>query len=176
MVNNDTLRRIRYVFDYNDTQMVGIFRLGGSQLTRDQLCNWLKKEEEEEYVVCEDKEFSVFLNGLIIQNRGLKGDSPPKPDERLTNNMVLMKLKIAMDLKSEDVLGIMQLAEFRVSKHELSAFFRKPGHKHFRECLDQFLRSFLNGMKLKYRDKQVVEKAFDWNESEKVKKPRKRFS
>lgn len=174
MVNNDTLRRIRYVFDYNDTQMVGIFRLGGMQVTRQQLCEWLKKDDEEGYVVCNDPECSVFLNGLIIQNRGPKEDSPPAPDERLTNNMVLMKLKIALNLKSEDVLGIMLLAEFRISKHELSAFFRKPGHKHYRECLDQFLRNFLNGMKLKYRDKQVVEKVFDWADSTKSKKKKKK--
>jgi len=39
-----------------------------------------------------------------------------------------------------------------ISKHELSAFFRKPGHKHYRECKDQVFRNFLNGVQLKYRD------------------------
>jgi uncharacterized protein YehS (DUF1456 family) len=62
-----------------------------------------------------------------------------------------MKLKIALNLKAEDVLGILELAEFRISKHELSAFFRKPGHKHYRECKDQILRNFLQGLQLKYR-------------------------
>jgi uncharacterized protein YehS (DUF1456 family) len=62
-----------------------------------------------------------------------------------------MKLKIALNLKAEDVLEILELAEFRISKHELSAFFRKPGHKHYRECKDQILRNFLQGMQLKYR-------------------------
>jgi uncharacterized protein YehS (DUF1456 family) len=47
---------------------------------------------------------------------------------------------------------ILELAEFRLSKHELSAFFRKPGHKHYRECKDQILRNFLQGMQIKYRD------------------------
>jgi len=63
-----------------------------------------------------------------------------------------MKLKIALNLKAEDVLEIMELAGFLMSKHELSAFFRKPGHKHYRECKDQILRNFLKGMQLKYRN------------------------
>ena len=76
----------------------------------------------------------------------------PIAEDFLTNNMILMKLKIALNIQAEEVLGLLQLSEFRVSKHELSAFFRRPGHKHYRECLDQFLRHFLNGMKLHYRD------------------------
>jgi uncharacterized protein YehS (DUF1456 family) len=153
MLNNDILRRIRHVFDFNDTKMIGLFRSGGTTVTRDQLSVWMKKEEEPDFVMCDDSTFSTFLNGLIIGNRGAKENSPPAPDARLTNNMILMKLKIALDLKSEDMLEIVHLAEFRISKHELSAFFRKPGHKHYRECLDQFLRNFLSGMTLKYRGK-----------------------
>ena len=62
-----------------------------------------------------------------------------------------MKLKIALNLKADDVLGILDLANFRISKHELSAFFRRPDHKHYRECKDQILRNFLKGIQLKYR-------------------------
>ena len=67
-------------------------------------------------------------------------------------NSVFRKLKIALDLKADDVLDILGLANLRISKHELSAFFRKPDHKHYRECKDQVLRSFLKGVQLKYRD------------------------
>ncbi|MCK5739315.1 DUF1456 family protein, partial [bacterium] len=58
---------------------------------------------------------------------------------------------IALNLKAEDMLEILALAGFRMSKHELSAFFRKAGHKHFRVCKDQILRNFLKGAQLKYR-------------------------
>ena len=134
-------------------KMIGIFKLGGLSATRAQLSVWLKKEEDEGFIELNDSTFSSFLNGLIINNRGARGDSPPEPDSYMTNNMVLMKLKIALNLTSENFLEIMELAEFRISKHELSAFFRKEGHKHYRQCLDQFLRNFLNGLKLRYRDK-----------------------
>ena len=63
-----------------------------------------------------------------------------------------MKLKIALNLREEDVIRIMELADFVVSKPELSAFFRKSGHKHYRVCKDQILRNFLHGVQLEYRD------------------------
>jgi len=73
-----------------------------------------------------------------------------------------MKLKIALNLKAEDVLEIMGLAGFCLSKHELSAFFRKPDHKHYRDCKDQVLRTFLKGMQLKYCDNTELKAGFKW--------------
>lgn len=176
MINNDVLRRVRYVFDFDDSTMIKLFRLGGLTVTREQLSAWLKQEEDPDYEWCNDKQFSIFLNGLIIENRGAKEETPPAPDSKLTNNMVLMKLKIALNLKSEDMLEILQLAEFRISKHELSAFFRKPGHKHYRECLDQFLRNFLNGLKLKYRDKATLKDPIDWSSKPKKSAPKQKLA
>jgi len=61
-------------------------------------------------------------------------------------------MKIALDLKAEDVLSILGLANLHISKHELSAFFRRPDHKYYRSRKDQILRNFLKGVQLKYRD------------------------
>jgi uncharacterized protein YehS (DUF1456 family) len=88
---------------------------------------------------------------LINDKRGKKEGPQPDPEQRLTNNIIFRKLKIALDLKAEDVLEIMDLANLRMSKHELSAFFRRPDHKNYRDCKDQILRNFLNGVQLKYR-------------------------
>jgi len=89
---------------------------------------------------------------LINDKRGKKEGPQPEPEQRLTNNIIFRKLRIALDLKAEDVLEIMIMAGLRISKHELSAFFRRPDHKHYRECNDQILRNFLKGLQLKYRD------------------------
>ena len=62
-----------------------------------------------------------------------------------------MKLKIAFNLKADETLALLALNDLEISKHELSAFFRKPGHKHHRACKDQVLRNFLQGLQLKYR-------------------------
>ena len=151
MDNNDLVRRIRYIFDFGDKHLVDIFALAGATVTKSELEGWLTKEDEEGYVPFRDKQLAYFLNGLIIKNRGLKGDTLPKAESSLTNNMVLMKLKIALDIKSDDFMEIMKLADLRVSKHEISALFRKPGHKHYRACMDQFLRNFLIGLTHKHR-------------------------
>jgi uncharacterized protein YehS (DUF1456 family) len=88
---------------------------------------------------------------LINDKRGKKKGAQPEPEQRLTNNIVFRKLRIALSLKAEDILEIMGLSGACMSKHELSAFFRRSGHKHYRECRDQILHNFLKGVQLKYR-------------------------
>lgn len=152
MTNNDVLRRIRYTFDYSDVKMVEILALAGLTVTREQVGAWLKKDDDPAFQACLDVELASFLNGLIIERRGKKEGVQPEPEQRLTNNIIFRKLKIALDLQAEDVIEILALADVQISKHELSAFFRKPGHKNYRTCQDQILRNFLNGMQLMYRE------------------------
>ena len=152
MTNNDILRRLRYIFDFNDSKMIAIFGLADYQVTRAQISDWLKKDDDPAYQECNDTQLAIFLNGLINDKRGKKEGAQHEPEKRLTNNIIFMKLKIALNLKAEDVLEILGLVDFRMSKHELSAFFRKPGHKHYRNCQDQVLRKFLKGLQLKYRN------------------------
>ena len=131
--------------------MISIFALADHVVTREQISDWLKKEDDEAYKNCNDSQFSIFLNGFINEKRGKKDGPAAVPEKNLNNNIILRKLKIALDLKNEDVLEIMDLADLKVSKHELSAFFRRPDHKHYRACRDQILRNFVTGMQLKYR-------------------------
>jgi uncharacterized protein YehS (DUF1456 family) len=84
--------------------------------------------------------------------RGKKEGPQPDAENKLTNNIILRKLTIALNLQAEDTLEILDLADLRLSKHELSAFFRRPEHKHYRVCKDQVLRNFLFGMQLMYRE------------------------
>jgi uncharacterized protein YehS (DUF1456 family) len=151
VTNNDILRRIRYIFDFNDSKMIAVFGLADHQVTRAQISDWLKKDNDPAYQKCSDTQLAVFLNGLINDKRGKKEGPQPVPEQHLTNNIIFRKLRIALNLKAEDILEIMDLAGLRISKHELSAFFRRPGHKHYRDCKDQVLRNFLKGVQLKYR-------------------------
>jgi uncharacterized protein YehS (DUF1456 family) len=152
MTNNDVLRRIRYTFNFDDSKMIAIFALAGLEVTRAEISDWLKKDDDPDYKNCGDLQLATFLNGLIIEKRGKKDGPQPEPEKTLNNNIIFRKLKIALNLQADDVIGMINKADFRISKHELSAFFRKPGHKHYRECKDQVLRYFLKGMQLKYRD------------------------
>ena len=151
MTNNDVLRRIRYTFNFDDTKMIAIFKLGNLEVTRAQVSEWLKKEDDPDYKNCADVQMAAFLNGLIIEKRGKKDGPQPVPETNLTNNIIFRKLKIALNLQAEEILMLIKRADFSMSKHELSAFFRKPGHKHYRLCKDQVLRYFLKGVQLKYR-------------------------
>ncbi len=151
MTNNDVLRRIRYTFDFDDSKMMVLFALAGPGVTRAQISDWLKKEEDPDYQKCSDRELAIFLNGLIIDKRGKKDGPQPEPESRLSNNIIFRKLKIALNLQADDVLELVNQGDFHISKHELSAFFRKPGNRHYRDCKDQVLRNFLKGVQQKYR-------------------------
>lgn len=151
MTNNDILRRIRFTFDFNDSKMIEIFGAAELEVTREQVSNWLKKDDDSEFIRLRDIELATFLNGLINVKRGKKEGPQVEPEKRLSNNMVFMKLRIALNLKAEDIVDILKLSGFDVSKHELSSFFRKPDNKHYRECKDQILRNFLQGVQLDIR-------------------------
>jgi len=158
MITNDVLRRIRYIFDFNDNKMMALFALADLKITREELSNWLKKEEDPDFKLLSDQQLAIFLNGLINDLRGKRDGPQHEPEKHLTNNLIFMKLKIALNLQAEEVLAIMALADFSMSKHELSAFFRKPGHKHYRQCKDQILRNFLKGLQIKSRPNTLYKK------------------
>ena len=64
----------------------------------------------------------------------------------LTNNDVLKKLRVALKLKDDDIIEILMLSDYKISKSELGAFFRKTDHPNFKPLQDQILRKFLNGL------------------------------
>ncbi|TAL70707.1 MAG: DUF1456 family protein [Bacteroidetes bacterium] len=154
MTNNDILRQLRYALNINDSTMIEIFKLADHEIEQFNLTGLLKKEDEEGFVICGDNVLGYFLDGLILHKRGRKEIKPGetrKPDSRLTNNTILKKLRIALELKEDDMLGILKLADVDISKSQLTALFRKEGHKNFKECGDQFLRKFLKGLSIRYR-------------------------
>jgi len=99
------------------------------------------------------------LNGFIIFKRGKKDTKPGQPerpvlsikDSENRNNIMLKKLKIALSLTSDDMLDIFKATGVIVTKGELSALFRKEGHKHYKECGDKYARNFLKGLTIKNR-------------------------
>tara|TARA_R110002074_G_scaffold145034_1_gene293282 strand:+ start:153038 stop:153532 length:495 start_codon:yes stop_codon:yes gene_type:complete len=161
VTNNDVLRRLRYTFDFSDSKMIKLFKLMDVEVDREQISNWLKKDDDESYVNCTDKQFATFLNGLIIDKRGKQEGPLPEIENKLNNNIVLRKLKIALNLQNDEVLNLLTQAGLSLSKHELSAFFRRADHKHYRACKDQVLRNFLQAIQLKYRS-DTDEPAFEW--------------
>ena len=151
MTNNDIIRRLRYAFSLNDDTMIKLFALADLKVTREQISNWLKKDEDPAFKEIYDVELATFLNGFIIYKRGAQEGKKPINEKKLNNNTVLRKLKIALNLKDTDMIEIFDLANIRISKSELSAFFRKPKQSQYKVCKDQFLRNFIHGLQIKYR-------------------------
>ena len=154
MIHNDVLRRLRYALAINDTAAISIFKLVNYDMDVDYLHAVMKREGEEGYLPCRDKIIALFLDGLIIKNRGRQDGQMPHelgPKERLSNNEVLRKIRIAMSYKDDDMIAVLKLADFRISKGELSAFFRKPDHRNYKPAGDQVVRNLLQGMVKKYR-------------------------
>ncbi|MEJ2044741.1 MAG: DUF1456 family protein [Reinekea sp.] len=151
MINNDILRRLRYILNTNNQKMLQLFDAGGLVISESQLMTWMKREDDEGFEPCPNASLAHFLNGLVIDRRGQNESSPLDAEVELNNNLILRKLKIAFDLRSEDILRLLKLADFRLGKAELSAFFRRETHKHYRECKDQILRNFLTGLRKELR-------------------------
>lgn len=149
MDNNDVIRKIRYIFDYNDSKMIEIFELASLKVNRSDISNWLKKDSDPAFVELSDNKLAIFLNGLIIEKRGKREGPQPIPEKQLNNNIIFRKVKIAMDLKSDDILEMFKSINKSISEHELSAFLRNPNHRKYRECNDQYLRNFLSGIQFR---------------------------
>lgn len=156
MNNNDILRRLRYTFELDDSTMIKLFGLAGHEVTRAEISDWLKRDDDPELKPISDTEMAAFLNGFIVSKRGKKNGKTPEPEDKLNNNKVFAKLKIALNLQSGDILALLDLAGLPKSKHEISAFFRKNSHKHYRTCKDQILRNFLKGLQMHYHEKMPL--------------------
>lgn len=152
MIHNDVLRSLRYMLDISDAKLAEITRINGFDVSDADIASYLKKDEEEGFVRCPDDVIAHFLDGLVVFKRGRGESRPPLPVELpVTNNIILKKLRVAFELKEDDLHAILKAADFSVSKPELSALFRKVGNSNYRPCGDQLLRNFLKGLTLRVR-------------------------
>lgn len=153
MTNNDVLRSIRYMLNLSDNRMVDIFALVDYSVAEVDVADFLRAEEDDAFLAIPDEAMLYFLNGLIIHLRGKKENQPHVPVTLPnSNNLMLKKLRVAFNLKEEDMQDILQSVDFNISKPELSALFRAEGHSNYRACGDQFLRNFLKGLTIRVRE------------------------
>ena len=155
MTNNDLLRRLRYALKLNGESIAELCTLGGHEIRPIDVLKLLKKEEETGFVECDDTVMGAFLDGLIVSRRGACGPKPGSAKEtdmatevELNNNLILRKIRIALELNDEAMLAILAKAGVQLSKSELSAMFRAINHRNYKPCGDQFLRNFIRGLTL----------------------------
>ena len=144
---NEILYRIRKALDLSIDEMLEAYALAEYPMDRSRLEALLKRRRDTGFESCSYEELGVFLDGLIILKRG---PSPKKTQEdeavSLTNNLILKKLRIALNLKEPETEIIFNLADVMLSKQELKSLFRKEDHKNFKACPDTLLLAFLEGL------------------------------
>jgi len=151
MTNNEVLQHIRYIFALSNEKISTIFQLAQCQQSEDEINNFFRKNGEPSFSRIADNVLASFLDGLIIEFRGAKEGAQAQLNQTINNNIIFNKVKIALALKADDIITILSTAELTLSKHELSAFFRKPEHKHYRICNDETLLKFFNGLHLQHQ-------------------------
>ncbi len=152
MLNNDIIRSLRYILNIEDKALADIIGLSGGAVTLTNIRSMLKNEDDPSFIACDDNVMAHFLDGLIYFKRGKDESKPAMPFELpITNNLVLKKLRVAFELKEDDIHSILETASCKLGRSELSAFMRKRDHPNYRDCGDQVMRYFLKGLKLKIR-------------------------
>ncbi len=152
MINNDVLRSVRYMLAIDEEALAAIVRLDDGEVSAAELRAYLRRDDEPGYEPCPDRLMARLLDGLIVHRRGRDESGRPRPpDSPITNNVVLKKLRVAFQLKEEDLVAILRAAGFPVSGPEVNALFRSPGHPNYRACGDQFLRNFLKSLTARLR-------------------------
>jgi uncharacterized protein YehS (DUF1456 family) len=144
---NEILYRIQKALNLSTEEILEAYTLENFTMSDSHLEELLKRRLDKGFMLCSYEELGVFLDGLVTLKRG---PSPKKPqsDEivELTNNLILKKLRIALELKEAETEIIFGLADIELTKQELKSLFRKDGHKNFKPCSDDLLMSFLEGL------------------------------
>lgn len=157
MTNNDTLDRLRATLKLTDAEVLECFTLVGCTLSSEAQAGLGAEVQGEARTPLTDALLADFLDGLIIARRG---PSPSSGGSRaavaeLTNNMILKKLRIALNLYAEDMLKLFQLGGKTLANGELTVLFRKPTHKHYKVCDDELLSAFLDGVSIKKSEERL---------------------
>jgi len=144
---NDILYKIQKALNLSQEEMLEAYKLADYKMESSHLDSLLKRRQDEGSKLCSYEELGVFLDGFVILKRG---PSPKKSNNdeavELTNNLILKKLRIALELKEAETEIIFSLGEAKLSKQQLASLFRKEGHKNFKECSDELIMAFLDGM------------------------------
>ncbi len=157
---NDVLRRLRFALDLEDAVVIDMFARSGHEIGPDALAALLMKEGHVGFVACSSELLQAFLDTLILDRRGPRSAATAPADgeeaspTELTYNEILKKVRIALDLKEDDVLAAITRGDGKVTRPHLRALFRNPSHKNFRACDEELLHAFLNGLTRTMRNKR----------------------
>ena len=150
---NDILFKIKKALSLDEKSMQDAYALANYEMSSERLSNILKRRQDKGYEEATYEELGVFLDGLVILKRG-PSDKVQKDDTvvELSNNLILKKIRVAMELKEAELIILFALAEVTLTKRQIGSLFRKEGSKNFKACSDELLMAFLDGLDEFYYD------------------------
>lgn len=147
MTNNYVLSSIMNSLKLDKVDVLKSYKLVDKKITQDDVDDILREPSDEKFILLSDEGFELFLNGFIAYKRGPSDKKAKKQKIYFSNNIILKKLKIALDLKDEDIIAIFKNDGLEITKSQLTAYFRRDGHINYRKCSDSLLKRFINGLK-----------------------------
>lgn len=151
MRTNDIFRKLVQCLPLTVEQVQAIFAVADIDLSDKEVANLLKTDYQPGFEAMPEYILVIFMNNLIDQKRGRKADAQPEIVEKhhkISNNDVLKKLRIAFNLHEQQVRDALKLVTIELTKSDLSALFRKPGHVHYKACDDGLVLDFIEGLGL----------------------------
>jgi len=153
MTPNDTLHRIQTALHLSGEEMMAVYALEKHLITPERIAAITARLDTPGAQECTYEELGIFLDGLIRLKRGTISNPPPEDAEIvLDNNLILKKLRIALQLKDPEILIVFGLAERDISISRIKDLFRNPIHPKYRSCSDAILNDFLIGLDEFYYD------------------------
>jgi len=154
---NDILFKIKKALSLENAQIIEAYRLADYEMSEARLEAILKRRLDKGYEEATYEELGVFLDGLILLKRG-PSDKVATENEAvaLTNNLILKKIRVAMELKESELIILFALADVELTKRQIGALFRKEGTKNFKACSDTLLMAFLEGLDEFYYDGEEI--------------------
>jgi len=147
MTNNYILSSIMDSVKLSKVDILKAYKLVDKKITQDDVDDILREPSDEKFILLSNEGFELFLNGLITYKRGPSDKKAKKQKIYFSNNIILKKLKIALDLKDEDIIAIFENDGLEITKSQLTAYFRRDGHINYRKCSDSLFKRFIKGLK-----------------------------
>jgi len=149
---NKILKEIIEALNLKNEDIQSIFRLENHPIEINYISNMFIDDQKDDFISCSYNELGMFLDGLITLKRGASTSSKKDEIIELSNNVILKKLRIALELKSSELVILFALVDIDFKVHEVNALFRKEGTKNYKVCSDQILYLFLEGLDEFYYD------------------------
>jgi len=142
---NRILGRIAKALYLNVNDIAHIYELAQFPKTKEQIRSLLQDEHSKKFQEATYEDLGLFLDGLITKKRG-RMESSAQEEQALSNNLILKKLRVALNLKTHEMVMVFALNDIDISPSQINALFRKEDHKNFKLCSDKLLFDFLDGL------------------------------